>query len=196
MKLILLSLKFMKIISGSHKGRKIIAPKNINIRPTTSKSKEGLFNTLNNFIEFEKLSVLDLFSGTGNISYEFASRGALKIIAVENNYKAFKFIKTKAREFDFPINVVYKNVISYLNNNTDKFDLVFSDPPYSYSNEEYDNMIAIILKNKLIDDGIMIVEHSKKIKLDNLIGFFDSRKYGNNCFSMFRKKQAYKPDSV
>ena len=100
----------MKIISGTHKGRKIITPKNVNIRPTTSKSKEALFNILNNFFNFEEISVLDLFSGTGNVSFEFASRGVKKITAVENNYRAVNFIKRKSEELNFSINIINKNV--------------------------------------------------------------------------------------
>ena len=187
---------YMRIISGSHKGRKILAPKNINIRPTTDKSKEALFNILNNFFDLEEISVLDLFSGTGSISYEFASRGVTKITAVENNYKAVNFIKRKSSELNFPVKVVRKNVLNYINNNVEKFDFIFMDPPYSFLKDEYQKMIEIISKNKLTEYGIIIVEHSINIRLDNIKGFFESRKYGSNCFSIIKKKQAYKPDSV
>jgi len=186
----------MKIISGTHKGRKIITPKNVNIRPTTSKSKEALFNILNNFFNFEEISVLDLFSGTGNVSFEFASRGVKKITAVENNYRAVNFIKRKSEELNFSINIINKNVLKYINNDFDKFNLVFLDPPYSFIKDDYQKIIELIFKNKLTPSGLIIVEHSIKTELKYIFGYLETRKYGNNCFSMFKKKQAYKPDSV
>ena len=186
----------MRIISGSHKGRKILAPKNINIRPTTGKCKEALFNILNNFFNLNVISVLDLFSGTGSISYEFGSRGVKKITAVENNYKAVNFIKKKSEEFNFPINVLRKNVLNYINNDFEKFDFIFLDPPYSFLSSEYKKMVEIILKNKLTERGIIIIEHSINLELDNVKGFLELRKYGRSCLSIFKKKQACKPDSV
>ena len=186
----------MRIISGSHKGRQILAPKNISIRPTTGKSKEALFNILNNSFNLEEISVLDLFSGTGSISYEFASRGVTKITAVENNHKAINFIKKKSKELNFPVNVVRKNVLNYINNDYEKFDFIFLDPPYSFLYGEYKKMIEIISKNKLTERGMIIVEHSINLVLDNIKGFLESRKYGSSCLSIFKKKQAYKPDSV
>lgn len=178
----------MRIISGSHKGRKIIAPKNVNIRPTTNKSKEAIFNLLNNFLNLNEISVLDLFSGTGSISYEFASRGVKKITAVENNYKAVSFIKRKSEELNFSINVINKNVLNYIKNDFEKFNLVFLDPPYSFIKDDYEKMIELILKNKLTLTGLVVVEHSIKTKLKNIVGYLETRKYGNNCFSLFKIK--------
>ena len=93
----------MRIISGKYKGRRINAPKNLPVRPTTDMSKEALFNVLNNHFNFSELRILDLFAGTGNISYEFASRGSENISSVDEDFGCIKFIKQTAAEFDFPI---------------------------------------------------------------------------------------------
>ena len=98
----------MRIISGSHKGRRITAPKGLPVRPTTDMAKEALFNILNNNYYFEDLEVLDLFSGTGNISFEFASRGSKEIVAVDKDYRCIKFIAKMAKELDFNISAMIK----------------------------------------------------------------------------------------
>ena len=98
----------MRIISGKYKGRRLKAPKNLPVRPTTDMAKESLFNILNNFYYFDGISVLDLFSGTGNISYEFASRGTKKVVAVDGNYNCVKYINATAKEFNFYI-ITYKS---------------------------------------------------------------------------------------
>ncbi|WP_396179566.1 RsmD family RNA methyltransferase, partial [Flavobacterium sp.] len=96
----------MRIISGKYKGRRISPPKNLPVRPTTDMSKEALFNVLNNHFNFSGLKVLDLFAGTGNISYEFASRGCDNVIAVDGDFGCIKFIKQTAQEFDFTITAI------------------------------------------------------------------------------------------
>ena len=101
----------MRIISGSHRGKQIFPDKSFSARPTTDFAKENIFNVLTNYIDFENCRVLDLFSGTGSISYEFASRGASKIIAVELNYKHFAFIKRTAATLGFKNMQVYKKMI-------------------------------------------------------------------------------------
>ena len=100
----------MRIISGSHKGRRIVAPKNLPVRPTTDMAKEALFNILNNHYYFDEISVLDLFSGTGNISYEFASRGTDNILAIDDYFGCIKFINETAESFEMPINTIKTDV--------------------------------------------------------------------------------------
>ena len=97
----------MRIISGEFKGRKIVAPKQLPVRPTTDMAKEALFNILNNQYYFDDISVLDLFSGTGNISYEFASRGTRQILAVDAHYGCIKFINQTSESFEMPINTIF-----------------------------------------------------------------------------------------
>ena len=120
----------MRIISGNHKGRKIIAPKNLPVRPTTDRAKESLFNILQNRYNISKLKALDLFSGTGNISFEFASRNAKKITAVDKNIKCTNFINKMSLELDFNIKTITSDCFNYILNTSDKFDIIFLDPPY------------------------------------------------------------------
>ncbi len=121
----------MRIISGTHKGRRIFPPKNLKARPTTDFAKEGLFNVLNNRLYFENLEVLDLFAGTGNISYEFASRGAARVVSIEQNFRHFEFIRKSSSEFQFSqIQVVKADVFRYVKKLTGQFDVIFADAPF------------------------------------------------------------------
>lgn len=104
----------MRIISGKYKGRRIFPPKNLPVRPTTDMSKEALFNVLNNHFSFDSLKVLDLFSGTGNISFEFASRGSAPITSVDGDFGRVKFIKQVASEYDFDIAATKVTFSSFL----------------------------------------------------------------------------------
>ena len=106
----------MRIISGKYKSRKIVAPKTLPVRPTTDMAKESLFNILNNHFYFDEISVIDLFAGTGNISYEFASRGTEDITAVDSNYGCVKFITTTSKALDLNIKAIKSDVFTYLNN--------------------------------------------------------------------------------
>ena len=103
----------MRIISGKYKGRRISPPKGLPVRPTTDMSKEALFNVLNNHFNFEGLKVLDLFAGTGNISYEFASRGSSPITSVDGDFGCVKFIKQTANEYDFNIAATKSDVFKF-----------------------------------------------------------------------------------
>ena len=122
----------MRIISGSHKGRRVIAPKKLPVRPTTDRSKEGLFNILQHRLNFESLHVLDLFSGTGNISYEFASRGIANITAVDQNRHCVNFIKKTATDIGLTINSLQSDSITFLKKKVSHYDLIFGDPPYDW----------------------------------------------------------------
>ena len=125
----------MRIVSGRLKGRRLKAPKQLPVRPTTDMAKEALFNILNNQYYFDELSVLDLFAGTGNISYEFASRGTAEITAVDNHYGCINFIKTTSQELDIGVNALKSDVFSFLNATTKSYDIVFADPPYDLNQE-------------------------------------------------------------
>jgi len=177
----------MRIVSGTHKGRIIKAPKNLPVRPTTDLAKESLFNILNNLVYFEGLKVLDLFSGTGNISYEFCSRGVAEIISVEQNFRCVKFIKQTAEQMGFKqLKVVQTNVFSYLNSGQ-KFDIIFADPPYDIG--RYEELTESIIKNNLLEeDGILIIEHPANIQLSHFPGYSQLRKYGRVHFSFFNPK--------
>jgi len=176
----------VRIVSGTHKRRLINAPKNLRVRPTTDFAKESLFNILKNHLKFDHLrEVLDLFAGTGNISYEFASRGSENITAVDMNFKSTKFIKNTAGELGFDIHVVKANVFSFLEYCKKTYDLIFADPPYDMSRIE---MIPDIIfeKGLLNKAGWLIVEHSKDISFNEHPNFFEHRKYGKVNFTFFR----------
>lgn len=177
----------MRIISGQHKGRRITAPRRLPVRPTTDMAKEALFNILNNRLHFNELEVLDLFSGTGNISYEFSSRGAGSITAVDQDLDCVKFIKKTASELEMDITVIKSDVFKYLERAPIKTDLVFADPPYDFDNTQFENIANLVFeKNILNEDGILIIEHSKHTDLSALENFNEARRYGNSVFSFFK----------
>ena len=172
----------MRIISGVHKGKKIQAPKNLPIRPTTDRAKESLFNILENKYVFENKKILDLFSGSGNISFEFSSRGNVEITAVDNNINCIEFIKKINKELNYNITTVQANCRNFINNTNEKFDIVFMDPPYDYT-DYYKLRELIIEKNLINDDGCLIIEHDRNTMFED--DTIDLRKYGKVYFSIF-----------
>lgn len=177
----------MRIISGKYKGRRITAPKNLPVRPTTDMAKEALFNILNNHYYFDEISVLDLFSGTGSISYEFASRGTEDITVVDSDFGCIKFINDTSKDFEMPIKTIKSDVYKFLESYKTKSTIIFADPPYSFSIEEFSKIHELIFQNELLEiDGILIIEHSKHTHLSNLPHFEYSKNYGGNVFSFFK----------
>tara|TARA_R110002012_G_scaffold297023_1_gene494775 strand:- start:195 stop:731 length:537 start_codon:yes stop_codon:yes gene_type:complete len=176
----------MRIISGEFKGRRLTAPKKLPVRPTTDMAKEALFNIINNTFYFDAISVLDLFSGTGNISYEFASRGTEDITSVDENYGCIKYINETADSFEMYINTFKSDVYKFLEQHTKSYDIIFADPPYDFTLEQFSKIPELIFSQKLLKkDGLLIVEHSKYTKLEELNHFNYSKIYGGNCFSFF-----------
>lgn len=176
----------MRIISGKYKGRRIFPPKGLPVRPTTDMSKEALFNVLNNHFSFEGLKILDLFSGTGNISYEFASRGSTPITCVDGDFGCVKFIKQVAQEYDFNIAAVKSDVFLYLEKCKTSYDIIFADPPYGFEQKVFEKIVLKIFERELLnEDGMMVIEHSKYTKLDHLINFSFQKSYGGSIFSFF-----------
>lgn len=176
----------MRIISGKYKARRINPPKNLPVRPTTDMCKESLFNILNNQFNFNELCVLDLFAGTGNISYEFASRGATPIVCVDNDMGCINFIKKTATEFDFDITTIKSDVFTFLSKHNGNYDLVFADPPYNMELKDFEKLVTqIFAKNLLQEEGILVIEHSKNTNLEHLPQFSSSRSYGGSTFSFF-----------
>src|SRR6056297_527079 len=134
----------MRIISGKYKGKRLTAPKKLPVRPTTDMAKEALFNILNNRFYFDELKVLDLFAGTGNISYEFASRGTEEITCVDAHYGCVKFISETAESFDMNIETIKSDVYTYLENSSQKFNIIFADPPYDFSHEQFADIPKLV----------------------------------------------------
>lgn len=179
----------MRIISGKFKGKRIIAPKKLPVRPTTDMAKEGLFNILNHQYYFEELSVVDLFAGTGNISYEFASRGVPELTAVDGHAGCVQFISKTAKELNAPITPIKADVFKFLERHSDPKDLFFADPPYDFEKEQLLKIVALIFENNLLrEDGVCILEHRPQIDLSDAQFFGEKRKYGSSVFSFFYNK--------
>ena len=177
----------MRIISGKYKGRAINPPRNLRARPTTDFAKENLFNVLGNLVDFETCDVLDLFAGTGSISYEFASRGARSVTSVEINPVHYNFIRQTASQLGIAnLHAVKANVFLYLKACAKEFDLIFSDAPYDLEGSE--RVIDEVLhRNLLRPDGLLIFEHSKKMDFFFFLEFWQLRSYGSVQFSFFKK---------
>lgn len=176
----------MRIIGGKNQRKQIFAPVKLPVRPTTDMAKEALFNILNNHFDYEEITVLDLFAGTGNISYEFASRGAREVISVDENRMCANFIKKTAEDLNLPnIKVIKTDVFHFLGFNTSQFDIVFADP--SYDATRYEEIIETVFQNHFITpEGWMILEHSSKHNFNANEHFFDLRRYGKVHFSFFK----------
>ncbi len=178
----------MRIISGQFKGRRIQAPQNLPVRPTTDFAREALFNILSHLVDFESIKVVDLFSGTGAISLELASRGTSQIIAVDAHFGCVQFLKKMAEELDIKgITAIKRDVFSFLKSDLAKdVDLVFADPPYDLATLE-SIPDAVFATSMLKKDGFLILEHSQKNNFENHPFFVEHRKYGNVNFSIFKK---------
>ncbi|NDV44876.1 RsmD family RNA methyltransferase [Flagellimonas sediminis] len=180
----------MRIISGRYKGKRLIAPKKLPVRPTTDMAKEGLFNILNNRFYFDGLKILDLFAGTGNISFEFASRGVEDITAVDSFPGCTQYIAKTSMELDFSISTVKADVFKYLERTQEKFNIIFADPPYSFDQSQFLKIADLVFEHRLLEeDGLLVIEHSDQTDLSNHPSFSEQRKYGGSIFSFFQQKE-------
>ncbi len=161
-------------------------PKNFTARPTTDFAKEGLFNIITNSYNIEEISVLDLFSGTGSISYEFASRGCTKITSVEMNIHHYNYIKEVISKFNFSsIHAVRNNVFDFLNICRLKYDVIFADPPYDLAGLE--SLPGKILSHSLLNEkGVLILEHPSTYNFEKEPNFLKIKRYGNVHFSFLK----------
>lgn len=175
----------MRIISGRYKRRIISPPKNLPVRPTTDMAKESLFNILGNYIDFSEKTALDLFAGTGNISYEFVSRGCGSVTSVDEDFGCIKFINKTAQKLEMKeLQIVKQDVFRFLSNSKRKYDIIFADPPYKLDNIE--SISKLVLDNNLLNpDGWLILEHSRDLDLSASKNFYEHRKYGKVNFSFF-----------
>jgi 16S rRNA (guanine(966)-N(2))-methyltransferase RsmD len=181
----------MRIVSGEFKGRRFSPPKNLKARPTTDIAKEGLFNILNNTIDFEEISVLDMFSGTGSISFEFASRGCRNVTSLEINAVNYAFIQKIIKELGVAdvINSFKYDSFKFAESTKAKFDLIFADPPYDH--KELENIPGLVFRKGLLNpDGLLILEHPKEKDFKNHPYFFENRKYGHVNFSFFKNSSS------
>jgi len=175
----------MRIISGKNRGRHIVAPDNLPVRPTTDLGKESLFNILNNYFFFDRVRVLDLFAGTGNITYEFASRGAQSVIAVDIDQRCTRFIQRTLEQLDYHnAAVIRQDAFAYTERCRQKFDIIFADPPYQL--EGIEKIVENVFANGLLNpDGWLVLEHSKEHDFSEHPNFFQHRVYGKLNFTFF-----------
>jgi 16S rRNA (guanine(966)-N(2))-methyltransferase RsmD len=181
----------MRIVGGTHRGRQFSPGKSFKARPTTDRAKESLFNILTNRIDFEELKVLDLFSGTGSISFEFFSRGCANVTTVELDYQHHEFIRSVIQKLGAKeeIRAIKGNAFKFCEQTVDQFDLIFADPPYDHP--KFNEVPELILKNNLLkDDGLFILEHSKYYDFSSFNELVETRKYGSVHFSFFKKADA------
>lgn len=177
----------MRIISGKFKGRRLDPPvTKWPTRPTMDFAREALFNVLQNQIDFESVEVLDLFTGTGSIALEFVSRGCKKVSCVDNFPKAVSYLKKvqKDLQIEAELQIVRNDAIKFLKSTPLSFDLIFCDPPYDY--KWYEEIIRIVEERKLINNsGMLILEHDRNQRFENIHSFSSERKYGSSYFSFF-----------
>lgn len=176
----------MRIISGKLGGRKVTPPAHMpHTRPTTDIAKEGLFNILQNNIEFEGIKTLDLFGGTGSISYELASRGATEQTIVEKDPSMYAFIKKTAATFGLDhLNVVKMDVFKFIESCTEQYDFIFAGPPYAL--ETIDELPRkIVAHNLLKPGGMFVLEHTPRNNYQAFEKFVQERNYGTTLFSFF-----------
>lgn len=179
----------MRIISGKYKGRRLSIPSNFKARPTTDFAKENLFNVLNNMIEWEGMTALDLFGGTGSISFELVSRGCSKVACVEKYPPNYSFIeKTKTLLGADELQIFKMDVFRFIENCKEQFDFIFADPPYDLPFLE-DVPKRVIEKNLLKAGGIFVMEHSKANDFSDLPLYVGKRIYGSVNFSIFEKEE-------
>lgn len=177
----------MRIVSGELKGRKLSPPASFRARPTTDRARESLFNILNNLIDFKSQIVLDLFSGTGAISLEFASRGCQSITAVEKNYAHFSFIKKTVSSWGLnkQIQVIKADVFKVLNKMEGNYTLIFADPPFALSTIP-DLPQMVFNSQLLLENGLFILEHGPEYNFEDSPHFWQNRRYGKVNFTFFR----------
>jgi len=176
----------MRIISGNLGGRRINPPAVMpHTRPTTDIAKEGLFNILQNNLDFEELKTLDLFGGTGSISYELASRGAADLTIIEKDQKMFDFIKTNANALKIEkLKIVRADVFKFIDTTKEQFNFIFAGPPYAL--QEIDQLpILIFEKNILQPSGWFVLEHTPRNDYKDIPFFNMQRNYGTTVFSFF-----------
>ena len=175
----------MRIIRGSHKSKKIVAPNNLPVRPTTDFAKESLFNILENYFHLDTVTVLDIFAGTGNISYEFAARGAEKITAVDVLDVCVDFINKTAKSLDFhQLTALKMDALSFLGRGTQAVNIIFADPPYDW--DKYNRIPELVFeKNLLLPNGFLVIEHDISLDFKAHPKFYQQRAYGKVNFSIF-----------
>lgn len=176
----------MRIVKGLFKGYQFKQFKGTHTRPTTDYCKESLFSFLENNLDFNQLNVLDLYSGTGNVSLEFLSRGAISLVSVDVNNLNIAYINNVKKELNIKHwDILKQDAIQFVLKNEKSYDLIFADPPYNDPN--IFNLIQAIIKssNFIQNNALFILEHESRLKFNNEYLFLN-KEYGNTTFSFFK----------
>ena len=177
----------MRVVSGILRGRRFTPPESFDARPTTDFAKENIFNVLCNIVDFEAIKVLDLFSGSGAISYEFASRGCNDVTSVEKDFQHQKFIAKTIEQFGIrdKVKSIKGNALQFITTTQQKYDIIFADPPYAM--EEVDSLPDLVMGRDILrEDGFFILEHSGAGRFNDHPNFWQTREYGKVNFTFFR----------
>ncbi len=185
----------MRIVGGTFGGRRFSPPAKIPARPTTEVAKEGLFNMLNNMIDFEGIKTLDIFGGTGSISYELASRGAADLTLIERDLTTIEFIKKTVKELGIEdiIHVIRGEVFKFMKQSTDQYNFIFAGPPYALQN--IDEIPQLVFeKNMLLPGGIFVLEHTPRNDYQKHPNFTRLKNYGTTVFTFFTQPNEEQPN--
>lgn len=176
----------MRIITGQFKGRHFDIPRTFKARPTTDFAKENIFNVLNGYIDFDGITALDLFAGTGSISLELVSRGCKEVVSVEKDRDHARFIADCMKKINAENDILIRgDVFRFLKSCHQKFDLIFTDPPYALP--ELDTLPDLVFEHDLLAaDGVFVFEHGKHNDFSAHPRFKEHRSYGSVNFSIFR----------
>lgn len=176
----------MRIVGGTFGGRRFNPPSRIPARPTTEVAKEGLFNMLNNSMDLEGIKTLDLFGGTGSISYELASRGAADLTIVERDLTTYDFIKKTAAELKISdkMHIHRADVFKFMKQCTEQYDFIFAGPPYALENID-EIPVLVFEKQLLLPGGVFILEHTPRNDYQKHPSFQRMKNYGTTVFSFF-----------
>lgn len=176
----------MRIITGTLKGRRIDIPGNIDVRPTTDRTKEGLFSTIESWKYINESRVLDLFAGSGNLGFEAISRGADSVLFVDQNPRNLRHIEKVAADFEVGdrVRTVMSDVESFLEGPAVSYDFIFADPPYTYT--QLDKVVDSVFSNGwLKDNGWLIAEHNRHYDFRDHRYCLMEKEYGRTMISIF-----------
>lgn len=175
----------MRIIRGKYGRRRFDVPHNITARPTTDFARENLFNVLENLHDLEGCTALDLFAGTGAVSFEFLSRGCARVTAVENSAIQVRFMRSVLEKLDDPnMQIVKGDVFKFIGSCRNTFDFIFADPPYTHPH--FDRVVEDVLDSQMLAPGtIFVIEHNRDHDYSNRKEYYDHRVYGSVNFTIF-----------
>lgn len=174
----------MRVVSGSLGGLRFPEKNMPHARPTTDRAKEALFNILTQRYHLDTVNVLDLYSGLGSMAFEFYSRGAVSVTAVDYHRKSVQYIRDMNTKWNAHVEIKPYKVLDYLKRNNDTFDIIFADPPYNAGIEIQSLLKTMQELNPLKSGGTFILEHETQNTIHSPY-ITETRNYGQSTFSFF-----------